>query len=86
MGRIESIIGVASSNYEDFQILRYEEGQFYRAHHDCEFMLVSFQHPLILTDLHPLTGRSFNDSIYSSQLSPKQIYCIKRRDNAGLGF
>lgn len=32
--RIEEIVGVPQSNFESLQILKYEKGQFYRAHHD----------------------------------------------------
>mmetsp|Transcript_10118 Transcript_10118/g.21129 ORF Transcript_10118/g.21129 Transcript_10118/m.21129 type:complete len:374 (+) Transcript_10118:448-1569(+) len=32
--RIEKVTGVPKENYESFQILRYEEGEFYRSHHD----------------------------------------------------
>mmetsp|Transcript_6636 Transcript_6636/g.13171 ORF Transcript_6636/g.13171 Transcript_6636/m.13171 type:complete len:471 (+) Transcript_6636:64-1476(+) len=32
--RIEKVTGVPQENYESFQILRYEEGEFYRSHHD----------------------------------------------------
>lgn len=32
--RIAQVTGVNSNNYEDFQILKYEVGQFYRPHHD----------------------------------------------------
>ncbi len=28
------VTGVPQENYESFQILRYEEGEFYRSHHD----------------------------------------------------
>ena len=34
MDRIERLLGVPQANYEQFQILRYEEGQYYRTHHD----------------------------------------------------
>lgn len=66
MARIESITGVASSNYEDFQILRYEEGQFYRAHHDyilhqkdrqCGPRILTFF--LYLSDVEAGGGTSF---------------------------
>lgn len=33
--KIEGLTGVARGNYESFQILRYEEGQFYGRHHDA---------------------------------------------------
>jgi len=32
--RIETFTEIPSENYESFQILRYEEGQYYRVHHD----------------------------------------------------
>lgn len=32
--RIEEITKVPQDNYEQFQILRYSEGQYYRTHHD----------------------------------------------------
>ena len=32
--RIENITGVPEANYENFQVLRYMPGQFYRTHHD----------------------------------------------------
>lgn len=32
--RIASLLDIPSRNFEDFQLLRYEPGQFYRAHHD----------------------------------------------------
>ena len=32
--RIAKVTGVAPENSEDFQVLKYEPGQFYRAHHD----------------------------------------------------
>jgi len=32
--RIEHVTGIPQNNYESFQILKYEEGQFYRTHHD----------------------------------------------------
>jgi prolyl 4-hydroxylase len=32
--RLSLVTGIDSDNYEDFQLLKYEEGQFYRAHHD----------------------------------------------------
>lgn len=32
--RIENITGVPEINYENFQVLRYQPGQFYRTHHD----------------------------------------------------
>jgi prolyl 4-hydroxylase len=32
--RIEQVTGVPENNSEHFQILRYEEGQFYNVHHD----------------------------------------------------
>jgi len=32
--RIEEVTGIPSNNYESFQILKYQEGQFYRQHHD----------------------------------------------------
>ncbi|KAL3809185.1 hypothetical protein ACHAXA_000704 [Cyclostephanos tholiformis] len=32
--RIEEVTGIPQNHYESFQILRYEEGQFYRRHHD----------------------------------------------------
>lgn len=34
MHRIEEVTRVPKENYESFQILRYEIGQFYRVHHD----------------------------------------------------
>ena len=34
LGRLNSITGIPSENYEDFQMLKYEPGQFYRLHHD----------------------------------------------------
>jgi prolyl 4-hydroxylase len=32
--RMEKVMGIPADNSEDFQILRYEVGQFYRTHHD----------------------------------------------------
>lgn len=32
--KIEDLTGIRRNNYESFQILKYEEGQFYRRHHD----------------------------------------------------
>mmetsp|Transcript_8252 Transcript_8252/g.17457 ORF Transcript_8252/g.17457 Transcript_8252/m.17457 type:complete len:456 (-) Transcript_8252:242-1609(-) len=32
--KIEEVTGIDRRNYESFQILQYEEGQFYRSHHD----------------------------------------------------
>ena len=32
--RIEQATGVPKINYESFQVLRYQKGQFYRTHHD----------------------------------------------------
>lgn len=32
--RYKQVTGIPSNNYESFQILQYEEGQFYRTHHD----------------------------------------------------
>ena len=32
--RIQKVLGIPTQNYEDFQMLRYEKGQFYRTHHD----------------------------------------------------
>lgn len=32
--KIEEVTNVPSSHYESFQVLRYDVGQFYRAHHD----------------------------------------------------
>lgn len=34
MARIENVTTVKTGNYEAFQFLRYEEGQYYRRHHD----------------------------------------------------
>ena len=34
MSRIENVTGIPSTNYEHFQILRYEDGQKYDVHHD----------------------------------------------------
>lgn len=34
MDRIAAVTHIPIDNYESFQILRYEEGQYYRAHHD----------------------------------------------------
>lgn len=34
MQRIANVTGITSDNYEDFQLLKYQPGQFYRAHHD----------------------------------------------------
>lgn len=34
IGKIEQVTQIPYDNYESFQILRYETGQFYRAHHD----------------------------------------------------
>mmetsp|Transcript_1573 Transcript_1573/g.3425 ORF Transcript_1573/g.3425 Transcript_1573/m.3425 type:complete len:227 (-) Transcript_1573:547-1227(-) len=32
--RIEKVTGIPANNYESFQILQYQQGQFYRRHHD----------------------------------------------------
>ena len=32
--RIENVTGIPYANYENFQVLQYEVGQFYRTHHD----------------------------------------------------
>lgn len=32
--KIEHVVGIPYSHYEDFQVLRYENGQYYREHHD----------------------------------------------------
>jgi len=34
MKRLETMTGVPTENYEDFQMLKYQTGQFYRSHHD----------------------------------------------------
>ena len=34
MERIANVTKIPSENFEDFQMLKYEEGQFYRVHHD----------------------------------------------------
>ena len=34
MSRIEKVTGIPTENYESFQVLRYQLGQEYRAHHD----------------------------------------------------
>jgi len=34
MERIANVTNIEAANFEDFQMLRYEEGQFYRTHHD----------------------------------------------------
>jgi prolyl 4-hydroxylase len=34
MHRIEEVTQIPTNNFESFQILRYEEGQYYRTHHD----------------------------------------------------
>ena len=33
--RIQAVTGVPHANYEQFQVLRYEEGQYYKPHHDA---------------------------------------------------
>ena len=33
--RMENITGIPMTNYEPFQLVRYEVGQYYRQHHDC---------------------------------------------------
>lgn len=32
--KIEHVVGIPYSHYEDFQVLRYENGQYYKEHHD----------------------------------------------------
>ena len=34
MERIGNVTGAATTNFEDFQLLQYEKGQFYKTHHD----------------------------------------------------
>jgi prolyl 4-hydroxylase len=34
MERIANVTNIPTQNFEDFQMLKYEEGQFYRTHHD----------------------------------------------------
>lgn len=35
--KIEDVTGIHRNNYESFQILEYEQGQFYRRHHDSSY-------------------------------------------------
>jgi len=50
LNRIEMLLNIPQINYEPFQILKYEEGQFYRQHHDFIEHQVSRQTgPRILT-------------------------------------
>ena len=34
IARIEAVLGIPYGNFEQFQVLRYEPGQYYRTHHD----------------------------------------------------
>jgi len=34
LNRIEAVLGIPYVNYEQFQVLRYQPGQYYRTHHD----------------------------------------------------
>jgi len=34
LNKMQRVTGIHPSNYEDFQILKYDQGQFYRTHHD----------------------------------------------------
>ena len=47
--RINELIGIPYNNGEDLQIVRYEPGQFYRAHHDQNTAVWTPQGPRVLT-------------------------------------
>jgi prolyl 4-hydroxylase len=50
--RMANITGISEKNYEYFQLLRYEEGQFYHNHHDfADYHLERQYGPRILTIL-----------------------------------
>jgi len=66
--RIEGVTGIPKRNYESFQVLRYEPGQYYRRHHDTslgDFQLLSG--PRVLTfflyfnDVEAGGGTEFTD-------------------------
>jgi len=47
--RIEEVTGIPQGNYESFQILKYEEGEFYRRHHDSSGQKTNISGHRILT-------------------------------------
>ena len=66
MDRIGNVTMIPSRNFEDFQILKYEEGQYYRTHHDylshqkdrqCGPRILTFF--LYLSDVEAGGGTSF---------------------------
>ena len=50
--RMEKVMGIPADNSEDFQILRYEVGQFYRTHHDLYVCIVGAVHVPFCTNQH----------------------------------
>ena len=47
--RIEEVTGIPQGNYESFQILKYEVGEFYKRHHDSSGVKTSISGHRILT-------------------------------------
>jgi len=75
--RIEALLDIPAQNYEDFQILKYDEGQFYKEHHDFIDHQVSRQcGPRILTFFQYLSDVEEGGETHFSQLgisvSPKK--------------
>ena len=68
MNRMGSVMGIPPENSEDFQLLKYEVGQFYRSHHDyilhqrdrqCGPRILTFF--LYLSDVEQGGGTSFSN-------------------------
>ncbi len=59
LSKIEDVTGVPRENYESFQVLRYDPGQYYKTHHDFGDDDVSLAcGPRILTFFLYLSGKS----------------------------
>ncbi len=79
MDRISNVTGVPTPNFEDFQMLKYEEGQFYRTHHDyIEHQKDRASGPRILTfflylsDVEEGGGTGFNQLNGGLVVNPKK--------------
>jgi len=77
--RISNVVQIQSRNFEDFQMLKYDEGQFYRLHHDyipsqreraCGPRILTFF--LYLSDVEEAGGTGLNQIDGGLVVNPKK--------------
>jgi len=81
--RMQNLTGIPSENYEDFQLLKYDVGQYYRPHHDfIEHQVERAAGPRILTFFLYLSdveaGGGTNFPLLNTEVKPKKGRALVR--------